>query len=121
MSFFCDLSNYDDVKTSAQELLSRVKASDETMMPPTNNGGLWPAANIDKFETWVAGGCQPSGVNNIPTRWDQEPISFSFPQKLGKAVRRYRAHPNEFRLASFLGENLLKLAHQSKLSSVERF
>jgi hypothetical protein len=59
MSFFCDLSNYDDVKTSAQEILSRLKATDETMMPPVNIGGPWSAANIDKFEAWVAGGCQP--------------------------------------------------------------
>ena len=29
MSFLCDLSNYDDVKTSAQEILSRLKATYE--------------------------------------------------------------------------------------------
>lgn len=59
MAFFCDLSSYDDVKTNAQEILGRLKATDDTVMPPETSGGPWSAANVAKFEKWIADGCQP--------------------------------------------------------------
>jgi hypothetical protein len=59
MAFFCDLSSYDDVKTNAQEILGRLKATGGALMPPKDSGGPWSPANIAKFENWIAGGCQP--------------------------------------------------------------
>ena len=59
MAFFCDLANYDDVKTNANDILGRLKATDETVMPPKTSGGPWPAENIKLFENWIAQGCLP--------------------------------------------------------------
>ena len=60
MSWFCDLSNYDDVKTNAQDILQRLKGEGGAVMPPPpNKGGKgpWSAENIALFEAWIAGGC----------------------------------------------------------------
>ena len=62
MSFFCDLSSYDDVKTNAQDILSRLKGMGGNVMPPppTHGGdGPWPAERIALFETWISDGCAP--------------------------------------------------------------
>lgn len=59
MSFFCDLSSYDDVKTNAPDILNRLKGIGGAQMPPKSTGGPWPPAHITLFETWVSDGCQP--------------------------------------------------------------
>jgi hypothetical protein len=59
MSFFCDLSSYDDVKTNAQDIVGRLQAIGGPLMPPKSSGGPWPTKNIDLFKQWIADGCQP--------------------------------------------------------------
>ncbi len=51
--FGIDLSNYNDVKKHSNDIHARLKGGD---MPCD---GPWPAANVDKFKTWVDGGMQP--------------------------------------------------------------
>jgi hypothetical protein len=67
MKFFCDLSSYDDVKTNAQEILGRLKATDDMVMPPENSAGPWPAVSISTFEDWIVGGCQPQSSSRLRT------------------------------------------------------
>jgi hypothetical protein len=57
MSFFCDLSNYDDVKTNAEEILRRLKGEGGNVMPPPPRGP-WSADKIALFQSWIDGGCQ---------------------------------------------------------------
>jgi hypothetical protein len=59
MSFFCDLSNYDDVKANAAVILGRLNGSGGTRMPPDFSGGPWPDANIALFQQWIKDGTQP--------------------------------------------------------------
>jgi hypothetical protein len=59
MSFFCDLSNYDDVKTNANDIISRLKGTAGPVMPPASAGGPWSGDRIELFEQWVTEGCQP--------------------------------------------------------------
>lgn len=59
MSFFCDLANYDDVKTNADDILNRLKGVGGPVMPPSSADGPWPQSNIDLFSQWIADGCQP--------------------------------------------------------------
>ncbi len=59
MSFFCDLSSYDDVKTNADEILHRLRGQGGKVMPPASAGGPWSAEWIQRFADWIAGGCQP--------------------------------------------------------------
>ena len=59
MSFFCDLSNYDDVKTNASDILDRLKGIGGNVMPPPKDGGPWRQKNINLFATWISDGCQP--------------------------------------------------------------
>jgi len=59
MGFFCDLSNYDDVKTNAADILKRLKGIGGLVMPPPVDGGPWPASRIALFESWINGGCNP--------------------------------------------------------------
>ncbi|MBV8526546.1 MAG: hypothetical protein JOY71_31285 [Acetobacteraceae bacterium] len=59
MSFFCDLSSYDDVKTNAKDILGRLNGTGGNQMPPTSAGGPWPQAQIALFQKWINDGCQP--------------------------------------------------------------
>ena len=61
MSWFCDLSSYDDVKTHAQEILKRLKGQGGAVMPPPppRGEGPWPQSNIDLFGKWIADGYPP--------------------------------------------------------------
>jgi len=61
MTFFCDLSRYDDVKANAQEILDRLKATNNSVMPPKNSGGPWSVDNLATFESWIAGGLPALG------------------------------------------------------------
>ena len=53
MKAMFDLSNYDDVKDNASDILSSVKAG---RMPP---GGRWSPDKVQKFQDWINGGYQP--------------------------------------------------------------
>jgi hypothetical protein len=59
MSFFCDLSNYDEVKANADDILGRLDGTGGPVMPPASTGGPWPPAQITLFKTWIEDGCQP--------------------------------------------------------------
>ena len=59
MSFWCDLSNYDDVKTNAADILGRLDGSTGSIMPPESSGGPWSTDKIALFETWMKEGCAP--------------------------------------------------------------
>jgi hypothetical protein len=59
MSFFCDLSSYDDVKANAQVILNRLDGTETPRMPPDFAGGPWPDANIALFAQWIKDGTQP--------------------------------------------------------------
>ena len=59
MSFFCDLSNFDDVKVNADDILSRLNGTGGPLMPPVSAGGPWPQANIDLFQQWLQEGFEP--------------------------------------------------------------
>jgi hypothetical protein len=48
-----DLSSYNDVKKHSKQIHGRLKAGE---MPC--DGG-WPAANVEKFKSWIDGGLQP--------------------------------------------------------------
>ena len=53
MSFFCDLSSYDDVRSHADAILGKVSAGS---MPCD---GPWPTAQVDLFRRWVEEGLKP--------------------------------------------------------------
>lgn len=57
MSFFCDLSKYEDVRDHAAEILQRLQGSGGAVMPPLASGGPWTADQVKLFEQWVATGC----------------------------------------------------------------
>ena len=59
MSFFCDLSSYDDVKANAQDIFGRLQAVDFSMMPPKDSGGPWAPDKIALFQQWITDGSQP--------------------------------------------------------------
>jgi hypothetical protein len=59
MSWFCDLSRYEDVRDNAEEILDRLTATGSRLMPPANAGGSWPADKIELFRQWKEGGCAP--------------------------------------------------------------
>lgn len=62
MSGFFDLSSYDDVKTNAQDILSRLRGKGGPVMPPPPNkggDGPWSAEKINLFASWIDGGFQP--------------------------------------------------------------
>jgi hypothetical protein len=59
MDYYCDLSDYDDVKANAADILSRLEGDDGPVMPPENAGGPWSAEKIALFRAWIDGGCQP--------------------------------------------------------------
>jgi hypothetical protein len=56
MSFKFDLSKYDDVKANSARILQRLKATDDSMMPPADDGGPWPEEWISLFERWIGEG-----------------------------------------------------------------
>jgi hypothetical protein len=62
MSWFCNLANYDDVKTNASDILSRLKGEGGAVMPPPpsrGGEGPWTADKIALFEAWIDNGCLP--------------------------------------------------------------
>jgi hypothetical protein len=59
MSWFCDLSKYEDVRDNADDILDRLTSSGRRLMPPANSGGPWSADKIALFQKWKDGGCAP--------------------------------------------------------------
>jgi hypothetical protein len=59
MSWFCDLSKYEDVRDNADDILDRLTRTDLKQMPPTSADGPWPQEQIDLFRQWKEGGCLP--------------------------------------------------------------
>jgi len=62
MQWFCDLTNYDDVKLHAPAILNRLRGIGGPVMPPApakGGAGPWSAANIALFQDWINGGYQP--------------------------------------------------------------
>lgn len=53
MSSHFDLSSYDDVRSNAQAIYTRL--ADETM--PCD--GAWPAGDVERFRTWIDDGFAP--------------------------------------------------------------
>jgi hypothetical protein len=53
MSFAFDLSSYEDVRTSAEEIYTRL--ADGSM--PCD--GSWPAEDVERFRTWIDNGSPP--------------------------------------------------------------
>ena len=59
MSWFCDLSNYDDVKANAPDILNRLQGIGGTVMPPPPNkggDGPWTPEKIELFAAWIDAG-----------------------------------------------------------------
>lgn len=59
MSWFCDLSKYEDVRDNADDILDRLTRTGHGMMPPSSSGGPWPPEQIELFRQWKDGGCAP--------------------------------------------------------------
>lgn len=59
MDYYCDLSDYEDVKANAAEILGRLNGEDGAVMPPENAGGPWSAERIALFQSWIDEDCQP--------------------------------------------------------------
>ena len=59
MSFFCDLSKYEDVKTNSDGILKRLNGTGGPVMPPASADGPWSAEKIALFKKWITEGCQP--------------------------------------------------------------
>jgi hypothetical protein len=62
MNWYCDLSNYEDVKTNADDILRRLKAQGGSVMPPPpakGGDGPWSASNIALFQSWIESGYLP--------------------------------------------------------------
>lgn len=53
MSFAFDLSSYQDVRASAEQIYGRLA---EGGMPCD---GRWPADHVQRFRTWIDTGCAP--------------------------------------------------------------
>lgn len=60
MKDYFDLSNYDDVKTNAQNILGRLRAKGPRVMPPPppRGNGPWSPEKISLFAAWIDGGFQ---------------------------------------------------------------
>jgi hypothetical protein len=55
-----DLNSYDDVKSNAQEIYTRLTTTNpQRLMPPASSGGPWSADKIAKFKQWMDDGYQP--------------------------------------------------------------
>jgi hypothetical protein len=59
MSWFCDLSKFEDVRDNADDILDRLTQTGHRQMPPASAGGPWPQEKIDIFRRWKDGGCAP--------------------------------------------------------------
>jgi hypothetical protein len=62
MSGAFDLSNCDDVRKNAQQILRRLKGEGGALMPPPpekGGSGPWPVDNVALFQSWIDGGMQP--------------------------------------------------------------
>jgi hypothetical protein len=55
MSWFCDLSKYDDVKANAAEILDRLKGIGGRVMPPPP-AQPWSTEYIALFALWIEDG-----------------------------------------------------------------
>jgi len=53
MEWAFDLWSYDDVRENAEGILERLVAGDMPCDAP------WPAADIEKFRTWIREGMEP--------------------------------------------------------------
>ena len=52
-----DLSDYEDVKAFSNDILKRLKETDDSkVMPPIEDGGPWPEEWIALFERWIDAG-----------------------------------------------------------------
>jgi hypothetical protein len=61
MSWFCDLTKYDDVKANAPEIYDRLRGIGGAVMPPPpekGGDGPWSAENIALFGSWIDDGYQ---------------------------------------------------------------
>jgi hypothetical protein len=53
-----DLSSYDDVKSHANSILTRLKGGPGiSQMPPASTTGPWPDEWVALFQRWVSEGC----------------------------------------------------------------
>jgi hypothetical protein len=59
MSWFCDLSKYEDARDNADDILDRLTQTGLRQMPPASAGGPWAAEKIELFRKWKDGGCAP--------------------------------------------------------------
>jgi hypothetical protein len=59
MSWFCDLSKYEDVRANADDILDRLTQKGQRQMPADNAGGPWPPDQIELFRQWTDGGFAP--------------------------------------------------------------
>jgi hypothetical protein len=57
MSWFCDLSKYEDVRANAQDILDRLNGTGGQRMPPPASGGPWTPDKIALFQRWIDTGC----------------------------------------------------------------
>jgi hypothetical protein len=48
-----DLSRYEQVRDSSTEIFKRLKARDQSMMPPQSDDGPWPDEWTALFERWM--------------------------------------------------------------------
>ena len=55
MSWYCDLSLYEDVKANAPDIFKRLKGVDGQIMPPPP-AAPWPEEKVSLFEEWMNGG-----------------------------------------------------------------
>jgi hypothetical protein len=55
-NFGINLADYDDVKNNSSSILVRLKARNNTMMPPQSAQGPWPDEWISLFERWIQEG-----------------------------------------------------------------
>ena len=66
-------------KSAESEILNRVTATDDTVMPPKNNSaGAMPltAEEIDKLKRWIDAGAIPGEmVSRVPLKWQPIPAS----------------------------------------------
>lgn len=57
MRFKFDLTDYDDVRNSSEDILKSLKGLEgRRVMPPIENGGPWPEEWIALFERWITEG-----------------------------------------------------------------
>jgi hypothetical protein len=93
MSFFCDLWNYDDVKTNANSIYLCLQVDPKqpntgwSLLPNVHvmplYTGPWPPAQIALFKAWIDGGCQPGKLPPPPPSPNPElPLFVALSQQL---------------------------------------